>query len=127
MISGLVISIGDLQGSLTKASLSALLEFLHSTDENINGSREYNLSNDILWVLQMYKKCDRVVIRTLKTMEILFSKKIFLNMEVETAVFCAGILEVLSRVLEGAEDFKKLCPGIAILGYISSISEPIHI
>lgn len=60
-------------------------------------------------------------------MEILFSKKIFLNMEAETAVFCAGILEVLSRELEGAEDFKKLCPGIVILGYISSISEPIHI
>lgn len=66
VISGLVISIGGLQDSLTKASVSALLEFLQSTDENVNGSREYNLSNDILWVLQTYKNCDRVIAPTLK-------------------------------------------------------------
>lgn len=66
VISGLAISIGGLQDSLTKASVSALLEFLQSTDEHVNGSREYNLSNDILWVLQTYKRCERVLIPTLK-------------------------------------------------------------
>lgn len=66
MISGLVISIGGLQDSLRKPSLSALLEYLQSTDENINDPKEYNLSNDILWVLQKYRKCDRVVEPTLK-------------------------------------------------------------
>lgn len=66
MISGLVISVGGLQDSLRKPSLNALLEFLQSTDENGNDSKEYNLSNDILWVLQKYKRCDRVVEPTLK-------------------------------------------------------------
>ncbi|PHT52827.1 Tubulin-folding cofactor D [Capsicum baccatum] len=106
VISGLVISIGDLQGSLMKAPLSALLEFLHSTDENIDGSREYDLSTDILWVLRTNKKCERLA---------------------QTAVFCAGILEVLSTELKGSGDFKKLRPGIAIVGYISSITVPINI
>nr|XP_009782677.1 PREDICTED: tubulin-folding cofactor D isoform X2 [Nicotiana sylvestris] len=127
VISGLVISIGGLQDSLTKASVSALLEFLQSTDENVNGSREYNLSNDILWVLQTYKNCDRVIAPTLKTIEILFSKKVFLNIEAQTVVFCAGVLEALSIELKGSKDFYKLYAGIEILGYISSVSEPINI
>ncbi|KAJ8565468.1 hypothetical protein K7X08_008044 [Anisodus acutangulus] len=127
VISGLVISIGELQDSLRKASLSALLEFLQSTDENVNGSKEYNLSNDILWVLQKYKKCDRVVVPTLKTIENLLSKKIFLDMEAQTAVFCVGVLEALNIELKGSKEFKKLYAGIAILGYISSVSEHINI
>ncbi|PHT59125.1 Tubulin-folding cofactor D [Capsicum baccatum] len=126
VISGLVISISDLLDSLRKASLSALLEFLQSTDENVNGSKEYNLSNDILWVLQKYKKCDRVVEATLKTIENLFSKKIFLNMA-QTAVFCGGVLEALNIALKGSKNIKKLCVGIAILGYISSVPEHINI
>ncbi|XP_009628692.1 tubulin-folding cofactor D isoform X2 [Nicotiana tomentosiformis] len=127
VISGLAISIGGLQDSLTKASVSALLEFLQLTDEHVNGSREYNLSNDILWVLQTYKNCDRVIVPTLKTIEILFSKKVFLNIEAQTAVFCAGVLEALSIELKGSKDFKKLYAGIEILGYVSSVSEPINV
>ncbi|KAL0347692.1 UNVERIFIED_CONTAM: Tubulin-folding cofactor D [Sesamum calycinum] len=61
VVSGLVISIGGLQDSLRKASLSALLDYLQST-----------------------------------TIEILFSRKILLNMEVQTPVFCAGVLDSLS-------------------------------
>ncbi|CAN4125852.1 unnamed protein product [Withania somnifera] len=127
VISGLVISIGGLQDSLRKPALSALLEFLESTDENVNDSKEYNLSNDILWVLQKYKKCDRVVEATLKTIENLFSKKIFLNMEAQTAVFCVGVLEALNIELKGSKNFDKLYAGIAILGYISSVPEHINI
>lgn len=127
VISGLVISIGGLQDSLRKASLSALLEFLQSTDENVNGSREYNLSNDILWVLQKYKKCDRVVLPTLKTIANLFSKKIFLDMEAQTSGFSVGVLQALSIELKGSKNVNKLCAGIAILGYISSVPEHINI
>lgn len=112
---------------MRKSSLSALLEFLHSTDENVNDPKEYNLSNDILWVLQKYRKCDRVVEPTLKTIENLFSKKIFLNMEEQTAVFCAGVLEALNIELKGSKDFSKLYAGIAILGYISSVPEHVNI
>ncbi|KAF2303471.1 hypothetical protein GH714_018690 [Hevea brasiliensis] len=87
-LSGLVISIGGLQDSLRKVSFSALLDYLQaveSEDPNERRSREYMLSTDILWVLEQYKKCDRVIIPTLKTIEILFSKKIFLNMEIRKA------------------------------------------
>ncbi|XLU32219.1 hypothetical protein S245_068285 [Arachis hypogaea] len=84
VLSGLVISIGGLQDSLKKISLSELLEYLEgveSEEHNTRMSREYMLSVDILWVLQQYEKCDRVIIPSLKTIETLFSKKVFLNME----------------------------------------------
>ncbi|KAH7577776.1 hypothetical protein JRO89_XS01G0298000 [Xanthoceras sorbifolium] len=129
VLSGLVISTGGLQDSLSKASISALLKYLQvveAEDLNGRGSREYMLCNDILWVLQKYKKCDRVIIPTLKTIEILFSKKIFLNMEAHTPTFCAGILDSLAIELRVSKDFSKLYTGIAILGYIASISEPIN-
>ncbi|KAI9181097.1 hypothetical protein LWI28_011410 [Acer negundo] len=128
-LSGLVISTGGLQDSLRKASISALLEYLQAVeDEDLNGrgSGEYMLCSDILWVLQKYKKCDRVIIPTLKTIEILFSKKIFLNMEAHTPTFCAGVLDSLAIELKGSKDFSKLYAGIAILGYIASISESIN-
>lgn len=63
LVSGMVISIGGLQDSLRKASLSALLDYVQMAEA---GDREFCLSSDILWVLQNYKRCDRVVIPTLK-------------------------------------------------------------
>lgn len=60
-------SIGGLQDSLKKASLSALLDYLQTTiNEGQDNSRVLSLSIDILWVLQKYRKCDRVIIPTLK-------------------------------------------------------------
>ncbi|XP_059651568.1 tubulin-folding cofactor D [Cornus florida] len=130
VVSGLVISIGGLQDFLRKASLSALLKYLQESEMeayNERNSREFILCTDILWVLQQYKRCDRVIIPTLKTIEILFSKKVFLNMEAQTTVFCAGVLDSLTVELKASKDFSKLYAGIAILGYIASISEPINI
>lgn len=68
VLSGLVISIGGLQDSLRKASITALLEYLQSpeTEHTEGSSREYKLCTDILWVLQQYKRCDRVIVPTLK-------------------------------------------------------------
>lgn len=67
VVSGLVISIGGLQDSLRKASLSALLDYLQNTiTEGSDASKEPSLSADILWVLQKYRRCDRVIIPTLK-------------------------------------------------------------
>ncbi|KAJ6328432.1 hypothetical protein OIU77_010179 [Salix suchowensis] len=96
VLSGLVISIGGLQDSLRKASISALLKYLQTVEtekSNDRKSREHMLSTDMLWVLKQYKKCDRVIVPTLKTIEILFSKKIFLDMEDQTPVFCASVLD----------------------------------
>lgn len=69
LLSGLVVAIGGLQESLGKASLAALIDYLQMTktqnvDERV--SRELNFSTDILWVLQEYKKCDRVITPTMK-------------------------------------------------------------
>ncbi|KAL6129252.1 hypothetical protein ACLB2K_072605 [Fragaria x ananassa] len=128
VLSGLVISVGGLQDSLRKSSLTALLEYLQvveNEDQN-KKSREYMLSTDMLWVLQHYRKCDRIIVPALKTIEILFSKKIFLIMEIQTVVFCAGALDSLEVELKGSKDFSKLYAGIAILGYIASLSDSIN-
>lgn len=69
VMSGLVISIGGLQDSLRKASLFALLEYMRegeAKDPKEQQSREYALCDDILWILQEYKKCDRVMVPCLK-------------------------------------------------------------
>ncbi|KAI8023191.1 Tubulin-folding cofactor D [Camellia lanceoleosa] len=69
VLSGLVISIGGLQDFLKKASLTALLGYLQASESgkhNEQNFREFNLSTDILWVLQQYRRCERVVIPTLK-------------------------------------------------------------
>lgn len=127
VVSGLVISIGGLQDSLRKASLSALLDYLQSSiTEGHDDSRELSLSMDILWILQKYRRCDRVIVPTLKTVEILFSRKLLLTMEDQTPVFCVGILDSLAVELRGTKDFAKLTAGITILGYIASISDPIN-
>ncbi|KAK6121646.1 hypothetical protein DH2020_044612 [Rehmannia glutinosa] len=127
VVSGLVISIGGLQDSLAKASLSALLDYLRATvTKGHDDSRVCSLSMDILWVLQKYRRCDRVIIPTLKTIETLFREMLLLNMEAQTPVFCAGVLDSLATELKGTKDFSKLKTGIAILGYIASISEPIN-
>lgn len=68
MLSGLVISIGGLQDFLRKASLTALLEYLQvvESEDQKERSREYMLSTDMLWVLQQYRRCDRVIVPALK-------------------------------------------------------------
>ena len=72
VLSGLVISTGGLQESLRKASTSAFVDYLQDSDINTNDegkNREYLLSCDLLWVLEHYQKCDRVVTPTLKVTE----------------------------------------------------------
>lgn len=125
VLCGLVISIGGLQDFLRKASLSALLDYLQGTLNGERIMRECTLSDDILWVLQQYRKCDRVIIPTLKTIEILFSKSVFLDMEDHTPIFFEGVLDSLLTELKGSKDFSKLYAGIAILGYIASVSPPV--
>ncbi|MQM10571.1 hypothetical protein Taro_043466, partial [Colocasia esculenta] len=126
VLSGLVISIGGLQDSLRKISIMALLEYIQVSDDTKDGkgnTKESALSADLLWILQQYKKCDRVIIPTLKTIEILFNKNVFLNMEGED--FVADLVDSLAVELKASKDFAKLGTGLSILGYISSLSKPI--
>jgi len=88
VLSGLIISIGGLQDSLKRASLLALLEYLEgvgSEDPNTRTSRIYMLSADILWVLQQYKKSDRVIVPTLKVLNFLNNTSLFLLCEIEVS------------------------------------------
>lgn len=128
VLSGLIISIGGLQEFLKKASQTALLDYLEGshTEPNNQISREHMLSVDLLWVLDKYKRCGRVIVPALKTIEIFFSKKVFLNMEAHTPVFCDGVLNSLSIELKLSKDFAKLYAGIAILGYIASLSYSVN-
>lgn len=71
VLSGLVISMGGLQESLRRASVTALLEYFQASEPDTDTNeekktREYLLSTDFLWVLQKYQKCDRVITPTLK-------------------------------------------------------------
>lgn len=124
VLSGLVISIGGLQDYLRRTSLGALLDYLQTAEAK---EREVSLSSDLLWVLQTYRRCDRVMVPSLKTIETLFSKMVFLKMGAHTPVFCDGILGCLSSELKGSKDFSKLYSGIAILGYIASVSEAVNL
>ncbi|KAL6538962.1 hypothetical protein OROMI_025288 [Orobanche minor] len=128
VLSGLVISVGGLQDSLAKASVTALLNYLQVVDgeEPKEMSREYRLATDMLWVLQQYRGCDRVIVPAMKTIEILLSKKIFLTMEAYTSIFISGALHSLEVELKGSKDFFKLYLGIAILGYIALHSDSIN-
>ena len=65
-MSGLVISTGGLQKSLKEASFSALLQYLGEGEANEQRSRESAMCDDILWTLQEYKKCERVIVPCLK-------------------------------------------------------------
>ncbi|CAN1345938.1 Tubulin-folding cofactor D [Linum perenne] len=125
MVSGLVISVGGLQDSLRKASLVSLLDYLEHPHQRM--LREKMLSSDILWVLQRYVRCDRVIVPTFKTIEILLSRRILFDMEAETQTFFKGVLESLLVELKASKDFAKLYAGIAILGFVASTSESVNI
>ncbi|GFY94224.1 ARM repeat superfamily protein [Actinidia rufa] len=45
----------------------------------------------------------------------------------QTRVFCAGVLESLTVELKASKDFSKLYAGIAILGYVASLSDSINV
>ncbi|KAL0914111.1 hypothetical protein M5K25_017615 [Dendrobium thyrsiflorum] len=196
VLSGYVISVGGLQEFLSKASKDSLLEFIEVSkgdSSQMTNNREFMLSTDLLWVLQNYQKCNRVIMPTMKlkieqnlvhqrqrlhhlskttlkknlmkrsngilpllryneevgwhsmpvaeivieevgvvmrfmaeTIEILLSGKLFLNMEGHTLDFCRGLLDSLAVELKGTKDFTKLYTGISILGYVSSLMEPIN-
>ncbi|CAA6656204.1 unnamed protein product [Spirodela intermedia] len=129
VLSGLVVSIGGLQDSLRKIATSSLLGYVQASDssrDTTKDDKEHGLSVDLRWILQQYQKCDRVIIPTLKTIEILLSKNVFLGMEVSqhAAVFLA-LMDSLVIELKGTKDFSKLLTGLSILGYVASLSEPI--
>lgn len=127
VLSGLVISIGGLADSLRKASLSALLEYVQISSDGepkIDKEKAKWLSIDFLEIFRCYPKIDRITIPTLKTIEILFTKGIFLYLEECEQSFGLGILESLRIELKGSKDVTKLLTGIDVLAYLSSMQEP---
>ncbi|ONK55964.1 uncharacterized protein A4U43_C10F2750 [Asparagus officinalis] len=129
VLSGLVISVGGLQESLRKASTAALLEYIQNSEGDTIENRNvqaYKLSTDLIWILQEYQKCDRIITPTFKTIEILLSKQVFLNMEGHMQSFGAALLNSLAIELRGSKDFTKLCTGLSVLGYVASFEEPIN-
>lgn len=127
VLSGLVISIGGLADSLRKASLSALLEYVQISSDGepkIDKEKAKWLSIDFLEIFRCYPKIDRITIPTLKTIEILFTKGIFLHLEECEQSFGLGILESLRIELKGSKDVTKLLTGIDVLAYVSSMQEP---
>lgn len=128
VLSGYVISVGGLQESLSKASKEALLEYIEVSESDSTQEINYKevmLSTDLLWLLKEYQKCNRIIMPAIKTIELLFNRKVFFNMEGHTLEFCFGLLDSLAVELKGTRDFTKLIKGISILGYLASLIEPI--
>lgn len=49
-----------------------------------------------------------------------------LYFQAHAPTFCAAVLDSLAIELKGSKDFSKLYAGIAILGYVASVLEPIN-
>lgn len=101
-MSGLVISAGGLQKSLKEASFSALLQYLGEGGANEQRARESAMCDDILWILQEYKKCDRAIVPCLKvdTLPYTLPSSFFLAFYVvlfKTVVFTQTIEELLDE------------------------------
>ena len=64
VLSGLVVSVGGLQDSLRKASVSSLLEYIQESGSD----GEHRLCGDFLWILQQNRKYDRIIIPTMKVL-----------------------------------------------------------
>ncbi|KAF8722426.1 hypothetical protein HU200_022471 [Digitaria exilis] len=83
----------------------------------------------MLWVLQHYQKCDRVITPTLKVMQLHFLRFLyiflvfFFNIQQGYSEFYRGLVDSVGSELKGSKDFTKLCAGLSILGYISSQSD----
>ncbi|EPS73351.1 hypothetical protein M569_01400, partial [Genlisea aurea] len=85
VVSGLVISIGGLQDFLRKASLKSLLDYLQNSETD--NFRSINLSADLLWVLEKYRKCDRVIVPTLKVTYLHLPHPIYLSASSQGSAF----------------------------------------
>ncbi|KAJ4833758.1 hypothetical protein Tsubulata_038530, partial [Turnera subulata] len=59
-------------------------------------------------------------------MEIAYDFRIANPTSAQLPMFCAGVLDSLAVELKGSKDFTKLYAGIAILGYIASVSDPVN-
>lgn len=74
VLSGYVISVGGLQEFLSKVSKEALLEFIDGSEGDTiqkTNEREFKLSTDLIWILQNYQKCNRVIIPAMKVLNFL--------------------------------------------------------
>ncbi|KAL0309021.1 UNVERIFIED_CONTAM: Tubulin-folding cofactor D [Sesamum radiatum] len=86
------------------------------TDPNVAARRGSALALGVLPFEFLAKEWKSLLIKLCSSCEI----------EVQTPVFCAGVLDSLSIELRGTKDFSKLYCGIAILGYIASLSDPVN-
>ena len=49
-----------------------------------------------------------------------------LYFQAHTPAFCGAVLDSVSFEVKGSKDFSKLYAGIAILGYVAAVQEPIN-
>lgn len=100
VMSGLIISTGGLQKSLKEASFSALLQYLGEGEGNEQRAKESGMCDDILWILQEYKKCDRVIVPCLKVPTlpyILLTSSFYVVLSLKLLLFTQTIEELLDE------------------------------
>ncbi|KAH7298542.1 hypothetical protein KP509_25G048400 [Ceratopteris richardii] len=137
-MSGLVVSIGGLGDSLGKISLGCLVDFLSNYGRHPAHKCSLNMLKDVdndshNWlgeiltsIINMYAGSDRVIIPTFKTIDLLYSKGVFADMQTMEVEFAQQILSSLKLELHGSKDVVKIMAGINVLSQLASTVESVR-
>ncbi|KAL3695132.1 hypothetical protein R1sor_008783 [Riccia sorocarpa] len=127
LLSGLVIAIGGLADSLAKVSASALIDYVSTASSQITDGGDQNVTSALDWlavelghVLSGYAGIDRVVIPTLKTIDILFVRGVFSAWQPLSEETAGNLLSLVRNELRGCKDVAKLLVGTSILSHFAS-------
>ncbi|MCO5570692.1 hypothetical protein L7F22_024419 [Adiantum nelumboides] len=134
-MSGMVISIGGLGDSLGKVSLSCLLNFLRGEDGTLavdikdacNLPKD-NSIKDLSWlgkvlssIIETYAGIDRVIVPTFKTIDLLYSKGVFLDTQTMELDCALRILASVKEELRRSKEIVKIMAGINVLSHLASM------
>ncbi|KAI5064124.1 hypothetical protein GOP47_0020794 [Adiantum capillus-veneris] len=134
-MSGLVISIGGLGDSLGKVSLSCLLDFLQGEHASLglcikdtDNLLQDNSINDLTWlgkvltsITETYASNDRVIVPTYKSIDLLYSKRVFPDTQAMDHDCALRILASVKEELHGSKDIVKIMAGINVLSHLASM------
>lgn len=107
ILSGLILSAGGLTESISKISTQSLLKYCDSIKDNKH--KINSMSCSLIKLLNENRKKDRVIIPTLKTIEILIRNGVFSSSETETiSAFSLALYDTL-MVESKSTNIVKLC------------------
>ncbi len=120
VLSGLVLSVGGLSETTAKCSTKALLAFcgraLSATATSDNVSRLEQLASILVALLVANKKCDRVIVPTLKTAVAVLNEGVLDSLSpLFLAQFTNDLYAALAAEARGSTNVAKLCAIVDLL------------